>query len=134
MQSAKVDILARTLFGEARGELYGGRIAIANVIVNRVLDNRTWWGTDLASVCKHPYQFSCWNESDPNRRVIEEITDSDPTFQECIIIAEDASSFQLPDITFGACHYHAKGVKPGWAKGKTPIVQIGNHIFFSGLD
>ena len=40
------DILARTLWGEARGEGTAGQIAVAWTIRNRVFDGKTnsWWG------------------------------------------------------------------------------------------
>jgi spore germination cell wall hydrolase CwlJ-like protein len=40
------DILARTLWGEARGEGTAGQIAVAWTIHNRVFDGKTnsWWG------------------------------------------------------------------------------------------
>ncbi|HJR27754.1 MAG TPA: cell wall hydrolase, partial [Pseudomonas sp.] len=62
------DVLARTLWGEARGEGLPGQIAVAWAIRNRVNDGkaRSWWGEGYAGVCQAPYQFSCWNKSDPN--------------------------------------------------------------------
>ena len=62
------DILARTLWGEARGEGAAGQIAVAWTIRNRVFDGKTnsWWGEGYAGVCQKPYQFSCWNKTDPN--------------------------------------------------------------------
>ena len=31
-----LEVLTRTIWGEARGELYGDRVAVANVIMNRL--------------------------------------------------------------------------------------------------
>jgi hypothetical protein len=43
------DILACTLWGEARGESLAGQIAVAWTIRNRVNDgkDRSWWGGGL---------------------------------------------------------------------------------------
>ena len=128
------DTLARTLYGEARGELYGGKCAVACVIINRVISPRVWWGDDVVSVCRYPYQFSCWNESDINRSIIERISDEEPTFKECLDIAHDAVTGALIDITFGSCNYHAKGISPAWARGKTPVIRIGGHIFYNDVE
>ena len=67
------DILARTLWGEARGESLAGQIAVAWTIRNRVNDGKakSWWGEGYAGVCQKPYQFSCWNKNDPNYRLPE---------------------------------------------------------------
>ena len=59
------DILARTLWGEARGEGPAGQIAVAWTIRNRVFDGKekSWWGEGYAGVCQKPWQFSCWNRN-----------------------------------------------------------------------
>jgi len=131
---ADADILARTIYGEARGELYGGRVAVANVVMNRLLSGKTWWGVTIPGVCKAKYQFSCWLESDPNRRVIEAVTEDDEDFAECIEIAREAAAGSLPDLTFGSCHYCVASLNPGWAKGNTPVIRIGGHKFFNDVE
>ncbi|MES2252810.1 MAG: cell wall hydrolase, partial [Pseudomonadota bacterium] len=75
-----IDILARTIYGEARGE-YGrvdgglaALIAVGNVIVNRT-QQQTWFGRTVRDVCLKPYQFSCWNRNDPNLPKLMEVTD-----------------------------------------------------------
>ena len=82
------DILARTIYGEARGESISGQEAIASVILNRVAfakrRGRYWWGNTIAGVCLAPWQFSCWNENDLNRKIIERADDADIGF--CITI------------------------------------------------
>jgi spore germination cell wall hydrolase CwlJ-like protein len=40
----------------------------------------------------------------------------------------------LPDPTGGATHYHARAVEPAWAKGKPPIAEIGEHLFYRLTD
>jgi N-acetylmuramoyl-L-alanine amidase len=62
------DVLARTLWGEARGEGLAGMVAVAWSIRNRVEDgkDKSWWGEGYTGVCQKPYQFSCWNKNDPN--------------------------------------------------------------------
>src|SRR3546814_9887201 len=58
-----VDLLARTIWGEARGEPVRGMEAVAAVVMNRVA-RPGWWGRTVASVCTKAYQFACWNEDD----------------------------------------------------------------------
>lgn len=62
------DILARTLWGEARGESLAGQIAVAWTIRNRVNDGnaKSWWGEGYVGVCQKPYQFSCRSKNAPN--------------------------------------------------------------------
>lgn len=129
------DILARTLWGEARGEGTAGMQAVAAVIMNRVKIARArpggmWWGNDVISVCQKPWQFSCWNRSDPNMKKVMAVTADDPYFKNAMAIARTALAGTLRDPTGGATHYHARGTVPDWAKGRTPVVTIGRHVFY----
>ena len=125
-----VDTLARTLFGEARGEATEGKVAVANVILNRV-SKGGWWGSNIEDVCRKKWQFSAWNENDPNLHKIKRVTIADLVFHECIIIAHLAAVGLLKDNTEGATHYVAPGVNPKWMRGLTPCVVIGAHRFFN---
>jgi N-acetylmuramoyl-L-alanine amidase len=129
-----VDVLARTLWGEARGEPVAGIEAVASVVLNRVAiakaKGRYWWGNDVITVCQKPYQFSCWNRSDPSYRKLLAVTDKNIHFVTCLRIARRALSNALPDATGGATHYHADYVSPDWARGETPTIIIGHHLFY----
>ena len=131
------DIMARTIFGEARGESHEGKLAVANVILNRfsLWDSHPHFGTGtIESVCLAPWQFSCWNENDPNLAIIKAVSFSDPVFAECLQIASDALIGGVEDNTNGATFYYAKGSPlPKWAFGKDPCAIIGNHFFFSNI-
>ena len=75
------DILARTIMGEARGESTEGQIAVAWAILNRARSGM-WFGCggDIHAVCVKPYQFSCWNDDDPSRSLINHAQPGDPDF------------------------------------------------------
>lgn len=125
----EADVLARTLWGEARGEGPAGMHAVANVVMNRVARGG-WWGGDVIAVCQKPYQFSCWNKDDPNYRQLAAIDDADIHFATALRIARRAVHGALPDLTAGADHYHAAGVYPVWSRGERPVAVIGKHIFY----
>ena len=130
----EIDVMARTLWGEARGEGTAGMQAVAAVILNRVeiAEARAgyWWGNNIIQVCQKPYQFSCWNRADPNFRKLQAVEDSDLYFASALRIARRAVAGVLDDPTDGATHYHAAGITPYWAKGEKPAAVIGNHIFY----
>ncbi len=130
----EIDVLARTLWGEARGEGVQGLEAVAAVVLNRVAyaEDRAgyWWGNDIISVCQKPYQFSCWNRSDPSYLKLQQVTADDAYFATALRVARRAAAGTLSDPTGGATHYHADYVSPYWAKGHTPTVTIGRHIFY----
>jgi spore germination cell wall hydrolase CwlJ-like protein len=137
----EIDILARTIYGEARGEyehVEGGisaLIAVGNVVMNR-LKAKSWYGNSIQEVCQKPYQFSCWNVGDPNREILmrvegrppEEITD--PVFTVCRQVATKVALGEWPDLTKGSDHYHAFSILPPWARGQRPKVRLARHIFY----
>lgn len=134
----EVDVLARTLYGEARGETVRGKEAVACVIVNRVKRARDrggyWWGDTIEHVCRKPWQFSCWNENDPNRKKIEAVEPGHKVFDTCLRIARRAVSGCLDDLTHGATHYHHASIAPVWARGKAVCAEIGRHQFYNNIE
>lgn len=133
-KALEVDILARTLWGEARGEGVTGMQAVAGVILNRVRIARErggfWWGENVIQVCQKPYQFSCWNRADPNFQKLQDVDGRDLYFATALRIARRAQAGSLEDSTNGATHYHAAQVAPYWARGETPVAVIGRHVFY----
>ena len=139
-----VDVLARTIWGEARGEDRAGREMVAAVIMNRVNadlghDNKPdWWGEGVVEVCTRPFQFSCWNPDDANRRKLMAVTTAEPAFRDCLDIARRAVAGQIADTTGGATHYAniplilkaSGGRLPTWLVGRAPTHKHGNHTFF----
>lgn len=130
-----VDVLAGTIWGEARNQDYEGKVAVACVVRNRV-KRPGWWGDDYLKVCLKPFQFSCWNEKDPNKKKIMALTDdgTDAIFMICQQIAQGTIQNRLNDPTNGATHYHTKNIKPKWAEGKTPCYEHGNHVFYNDIE
>lgn len=130
----EVDVLARTLWGEARGEGIKGMEAVACVILNRVRFAKNiggyWWGDSIIKVCQKPYQFSCWNKKDPNFPKLITVDREDLFFGTALRVARRAAAGAMKDCTGGATHYHAPGVTPNWAKDQYFSVEIGQHRFY----
>ena len=126
-----IDVLARTLWGESRGEGRTGMEAVAAVVMNRVRHPR-WWGNDIISVCQAPYQFSCWNLNDPNNVKMRTVSAAGhPEFVTALDVAQRASCGLLSDPTQGADSYYAIGSPvPGWTLRATRTVDIGHHRFY----
>jgi spore germination cell wall hydrolase CwlJ-like protein len=130
-----VDTLARTLWGEARGEPLNGIRAVAAVVMNRVEHPRIrWWGTGVVGVCRAGKQFSCWNGDDPNLPKLLAVDGSNDRFRLCVDVAREAVSGLLPSRVRGATHYHHKRILPGWAQGKVPCEDIRNHLFYNDIE
>ena len=131
----ELEIFAKTLFGEARGEKLPGIEAVANVILNRVKHAQKigsyWWGKTIEEVCLKPFQFSCWNANDPNHKLLIQDLSENKIYQICERVAKRAIAGFLPDNTKGATHYHAKSVHPLWARCAVPSADIGHHLFYA---
>ena len=138
ISKSDIDTLARTIYGEARGDYHrpdGGLsslIGIANVVMNRLHFSQQF-GITIQDVCLKPYQFSCWNNKDSNYELISLGKPlKNPLFDLCIEVAENITLKKWPDLTKGSDHYYATWLTkiPSWTKGLKPKVCIGQHIFF----
>ncbi|KFE57839.1 cell wall hydrolase [Pseudomonas syringae] len=136
------DVLARTLWGEARGEGSAGQIAVAWAIRNRVemdLHNDgkpDWWGEGYAAVCQTAWQFSCWNRNDQNYQYLSGATPI--PFRELAqarITADQVIDGKQPDPTGGATHYYAITLPkaPAWAAQARQTLMLGHHVFFKDV-
>lgn len=132
-----LDILAKTLWAEARGEGMAGMIAAGWTIRNRVDDGRfkSWWGEGYAGVCQKPWQYSCWNKDDPNYQFL---SGAKPIPQKQYLAAMEAAKAVIVgtvDPTGGATHYYSTSMQtpPKWAAAGRKTVQIGRHIFYTDV-
>lgn len=135
-----LNVMALTVWAEARGEPKVGQRAVAWVIRNR-FENPGWWSkakgvpaNTLAAVCLCPWQFSCWNDSDPNRKRLDDpATKRRADYQAIRVLCfEVLHEPPMQDPTAGADHYctHAVVYKTKWARTRKPVVMIGNHWFY----
>lgn len=132
--SGDVDLLtlARTIYGEARGEQPDGREAVGHVVMNRVKKQ----GKSVRDVCLAKRQFSCWNENDPNSSVIRALMPgANNIFNECLATADRVIKGEVGDNTGNATHYYATSISaPNWTQPPArKTVQIGHHIFFTNV-
>lgn len=143
MTDPNIDTLARTLWGEARGEEDVGMSAVAQVVMNRCAAAKVYMakhgrahplygdGTP-ASACKVPYQFSCWLPSDPNREKLLAVDDSDPQFAVALQIADTAVNGALEDTAGVALYYKTNSLPwpAAWGEQVDPLTVIGNQSFY----
>lgn len=131
---ADVEIAARTVYGEARGEPYAGKKAVAHVMINRWKAKVGWFRKDdtLATACQRHLQFSAWNERDANFEIMHKVDLNNMVFRECWCAVLEAlnENARDSDPTKGADHYHTISISPSWARGATPIASIGRHRFY----
>lgn len=110
-----VRCLAETIYREARGEPFRGKIAVGKVVVNRV--NHPNYPSTICKVVFQPHQFS-WV---PQFRGFK-------APQEFVHLADDILKGKYNKYKFTATHFHANYVSPRWGLKRVAI--IGNHIFY----
>jgi spore germination cell wall hydrolase CwlJ-like protein len=135
------DILALTLWAEARGESLEGRVAVGCVIRNRMARRQQ----SVRDVCLAPMQFSCWQEIGGvvNHRALVAVVDvlaaghfvADAIVGECQWIADGILSGACRDLTRGADHYVTTALlsstkKPGWVRTMAWAATVGAHAFY----
>src|SRR5258707_1372853 len=96
-------IAAKTIFGEARNQSIIGQIAVMWVIRHRA--ERRYGGEvgSVAKACLAPLQFSCWNEGDPNRALLDRM--GPEKLGQQISLVTGVLSGITADPTIGADHY-----------------------------
>lgn len=113
----ELDLLARAIYGEARGEPYTGQVAVAAVIVNRVLSNK--FPNTFAEVIYQGGQFNAVSDGQINL-----IPD-----QKAYRAARDALNGSDP--TNGALYFYnpKTATRTSFFRGRRVITEIGDHLF-----
>jgi len=114
--------LAKNIYYEARGESMQGKIAVAQVTLNRVI-HRTQFDASICGVVYAKRQFSWTHE-----RHREPRGDAWLEAQALAKLVVQGAAY-LPE--FKAHYFHNLTVKPQWNKTKKLIARIGNHIFYA---
>ena len=121
-------LAAITIWQEARGEAYEGKLAVAEVIRNRMKERYASDGTVAGTVLR-ARQFSGWNTEDVNRIPSLKIDDADKAVHECVRAWKEATSYGTRTAK-GALLYYAPALAlPGWAKGCREVARVGGHVF-----
>lgn len=116
--STEVELLARIISAEARGEPYSGQVAVGAVVLNRI--EHPSFPNTLAGVVYQPGAFSCLNDGQFNQPVADSARRA----------AEDAINGWDP--SGGAIYYYNPAKTSNrWMLSRPVIVTIGGHRFCS---
>lgn len=123
----QVECMAKNLYYEAATESFEGKLAVAQVTMNRTKSVN--FPKNVCDVVYQKvngiYQFS-WVGMDVNNNRNKYI------WEECVIIARRAlTENKLHDIIYNtkAMYYHNDTVNPGW--NLKYVTRIGNHKFYA---
>ena len=123
----QIRCMADNTYFEAGHESTEGKIAVNNVVLNRVKDKR-FPKTPCAVInqkARGVCQFS-WKCQRGKR--IADIS----AYRKATAVAEDVYLGNYTDVTKGAKFYHADYVSPSWGRVFDRTTKIGAHIFYRG--
>lgn len=130
VRNRQLECLTKNIYYEAGGEPFEGKVAVAQVTINRSES-----GQFPNDVCKVIYQknvvyervfcqFS-WYCENPNRQTPRNAAayiESEKVARQVLL-----EGFRLPSLK-GALYFHAKHLNPKWDKEK--VATIGGHVFY----
>lgn len=114
--NADVELLARLIYGEARGESYVGQVAVGAVVMNRIRSSS--FPNTMSAVIYQRYAFTAVADGQINLT-------PDQTARKA---AQDAMNGWDP--TYGAIYYYnPRTATSSWIFSRQTLVTIGNHVF-----
>jgi spore germination cell wall hydrolase CwlJ-like protein len=130
VRNKQLDCLAKNIYYEAGGEPFEGKVAVAQVTINRAES-----GQFPNDICKVVYQknivyekvlcqFSwyCENASAMKPRNAAMFKESEMVARQVLL-----ENFRLPSLKY-ALYFHATHINPKWNREK--VAQIGGHVFY----
>lgn len=142
MDISDAEIVGLTLVGEARNQPIEGIVAVGCVIRNRLHSNPNKY-KNYQSVCLEPLQFSCWNDNDPNKILLDELKlklasgqeITDIHLRQCFFVAKGIVDWSIIDNTHRALYYMTTKLlntnPPKWSLKRTNERIKGDHTFFN---
>lgn len=130
MRQTQLDCLARNIYHEAGYEPFEGKVAVAQVTINRAES-----GQFPSDICKVVYQknvvyekvlcqFSWYCEQASAKKPM-----NGPVYTESMEVAKKVllEGFRLPSVK-DALYFHGDYINPGWKREK--VAKVGRHIFY----
>lgn len=122
--------LAKNIYHEAGGEPFEGKVAVAQVTLNRAASSK--FPNDVCKVVyqkndfyeKTVCQFSWYCDRESAVKPLNKAV-----FEECMTVAKKVllEDFRLPSLQ-NALYFHGTHINPGWNREK--IGTIGRHVFY----
>lgn len=130
----EIKCLADNIYFEAKNEPIEGKLAVAEVTLNRVghpqyphtVCGVVWQQNKDRRTGKKVAQFSWTLDGKPD------VPKSKETYEEIYALAEEVLLYGMDSAIVGSetLFYHATYVKPRWSRSMVKVIRIGNHIFY----
>ena len=132
--------LAQNIYFEAGNQPVAGKIAVAQVVINRVQDGQfpdnvcdvvyqtkewrtSWKGNQIPVIGQCQFSWFCDGKSDRPK--------DSKTWAESLKIADEVmNTDKYFDVTEGAMWYHADYIYPYWAQHLNQTILLHAHIFY----
>lgn len=116
LNQSEMDVMARVIYSEARGEPYKGQVAVGAVVMNRIQSSE--FPNDIRGVVFQKAAFTAVDDGQywltPNRAAYVAALDAvrgwDPTYESLY-------------------YFNPKTATSQWIWSRPQVLQIGNHIF-----
>lgn len=113
---ADIQLLARLIYGEARGESYVGQVAVGAVVINRIKNSS--FPNTMSGVIYQRYAFTAVDDGQINLT-------PNATARKAAIDAMNGW-----DPSYGAIYYYnPRTATSSWIFSRKTTVTIGNHVF-----
>ena len=123
----QIRCMAENTYFEAGHEPIKGKIAVNNVVLNRVKDER-FPKTPCAVINQRTRGVCQFSWKCEGRKKIADMI----AYRKAVEVAEDVYLGNYDDVTRGAKFYHADYVRPSWGRVFDRTTKIGYHIFYRG--
>jgi len=125
--------MIQIVHSEASGEPYRGKVAVANVVMNRVQSNR--FPDTVCQVGRQANQFSFWTGDYGKPIQIKNRLD-EKAWRDTIQVSLNVLEGKYHDNTFGAKYYvnfDRLNYHPKWLQKMTVVVKVGRHSFLEEM-
>ncbi|GBD43630.1 Spore cortex-lytic enzyme [bacterium HR40] len=122
-----ISCLATNVWFEARGSPFVDKLAVAQVVVNRVRDPAR--PNSVCGVVFEPHQFSWTSDERPDHVRITNRIERE-AWLDSVLAAITALDGRMPDLAAGATHFHNPQVSPAWAAAFEYVARWGGHRYY----
>ncbi len=114
--------MSQTIYWESRNQSIAGQVAVAQVTLNRVIDER--YPNNICDVVYQYKQFSWYWDGKPDTPYNEQAWEQAQFVADAVI--SGSGHIELRGVT----HYHSILIQPYWLDEMEFVAQIDDHIFY----
>jgi N-acetylmuramoyl-L-alanine amidase len=119
--AAELDCLAKAVHREAGNQSREGKLAVAQLVINRVKSGR--FANSICGVINQRGQFFQTSAYSPRRDTAQ--------WASAEAVAREALDGSAPEVVPGAVFFHATYIAPNsWFRTRERVTTLGDHVFY----